>query len=380
MAGGIESGGQQPAGGVPMGPLTAYPSVSYEVLRNDNITLQAPGSGGVISDTIQVLSPSLRIEGKQGANTYGVSAGATLGRHHLSTTDNYDDYNVAAYANLNPDSRVRLRLRAEHTDKHDARGSTNDPLLAIPNRYRQDSLGGIIGYGAPGAQGRFELELGGMDKRYDNNRAATVIDDRNEKYVGGTFFWRIAPKTSLLAQVKRTNIDYADPASTLDSSETAYYVGATWEATALTTGTVKVGGITKDFKNPGVADSSQLAWDGEVRWSPLTYSVWDFVISKRPRETTGAVGNFAESTNYGVQWTHAWTSQFSTAVRASYLIEDYAGIDRHDRISAIGLRGTYQMRRWFSVGADVNRSRRDSNLGAADYTDNIFMLFVKAAL
>ena len=36
---------QPQAGGVPMGPMTVYPSVIYELKRDDNIFLQAPGSG-----------------------------------------------------------------------------------------------------------------------------------------------------------------------------------------------------------------------------------------------------------------------------------------------------------------------------------------------
>jgi hypothetical protein len=377
-AGGIAGGGQQAAGGIPMGPLTAYPSVGYEVQRNDNITLQA--AGATVKDTIQVLKPSLRIEGKQGANLYGMDMGVTLGRYSSSAADNYDNNNISANADLKPDSRVRLQLRAEHLDQHDPRGSTNDPLASTPNRYRQGSLGGIFGYGATGAQGRFELELGGMDKHYYNHRETTAINDRNDKYMGGTFFWRVAPKTSLLAQVKRTNIDFVDATATLDSSETRYLVGATWEATASTTGIIKLGNIKKDFKDPSVSDHSTPGWEGQVRWSPLSYSAWDFTSSKAPRETSSAYGTFVISANHAVRWTHAWTQQFSTIANATYTVEDYQGVDRHDKISGVGLRGNYQMRRWLSFGADVNRSKRDSSIDTANYTRNILMLFVNATL
>jgi len=374
----VGGGGQQAAGGIPMGPLTAYPSVGYEVQHNDNITLQAAGT--TVKDTIQVLKPSLRIEGKQGANRYGMDMGVTLGRYSSSAADNYDDNNISANVDLNPTARVRMRLRAEHLDQHDPRGSTVDPLTATPSRNRQGTLGGIFGYGANGAQGRFELELGGVDKHYYSNRVTTAINDRNEKYLGGTFFWRVAPKTSLLAQVKRTNIYFTDATATLDSSEMRYLVGVTWEGTAKTTGIFKVGEIKKDFKNPGVPDSRNVSWDGQVRWSPLSYSAWDFISSKQSRETSGAYGTFVISANHAVRWTHAWTNQFSTIANVTYTVEDYQGVDRHDKIGGVGLRGSYQMRRWLSFGADVNRSKRDSSIDSANYTRNILMLFVNATL
>lgn len=376
-AGGLAGGGQQAAGGIPMGPLTAYPSVGYEVQRNDNITLQ---SAGTLADTIQVLKPGLRIEGKQGANIYGMDMGATLGRYSASKADNYDNTNISANASLNPTARVRLQLRAEHLDQHDPRGSTVDPLTATPSRNRQGTLGGIFGYGATGAQGRFEIELGGMDKHYYNNRVTTAINDQNMRYLGGTFFLRVAPKTSLLAQVKRTNIDFTDATATLDSSEMKYLVGVTWEGTAKTTGILKLGQIRKDFKDPGAPDSRNVSWDGQVRWSPLSYSTWDFISSKASRETSGGYGTFVLSANHAARWTHAWTNQFSTIANATYTVEDYQGVDRHDKISGVGLRGNYQMRRWLSFGADVNRSRRDSSIDGSDYKRNILMLFVNATL
>ena len=47
----------------------------------------------------------------------------------------------------------------------------------------------------------------------------------------------MAPKTQLLFQAKQTEIDYKRILLTnQDSTETRYYVGATWDATALTSG------------------------------------------------------------------------------------------------------------------------------------------------
>ena len=379
-AGGVPTKEQERAGGIPLGPLTAYPSVTYQLQHNDNIVLQAPDSGLVKSDTIQVLNPSVRVEGKQGANVYGLDLGFTSGRYGDSTADNYDDNNVSANALFNPEARVRIGLRAEHLDAHDPRGSTNDPLTAEPNRYRQGTLGGIFGYGASGAQGRLEFELGGTDKHYYNNRATTAINDQDQRYGGVTFFWRIAPRTSLLAQVKRTTFDFTDPASPLDSTETRLLGGVTWEATAKTTGIFKIGQLRKDLKDSTRDDFTGGSWEGQVTWSPLTYSKWDFSTSKATRETTGGAGNFILGTTYGARWTHAWTSQFSTAASASHSIDDYKGIDRNDKIDSLGLKGTYQMRRWLSFGADYRWSKRDSNVDTSDYKNNVFMLFVSATL
>ncbi len=55
------------------------------------------------------------------------------------------------------------------------------------------------------------------------------------------------PKTSLLLEARHTELDYKYTASQLDSEELRYYIGATWDATAATSGTIKVGPVEKKF-------------------------------------------------------------------------------------------------------------------------------------
>lgn len=370
-----------PPGAVRMGPLAVYPSVRYEVMRNDNVLLQAPGSDLVKSDTVQVVTPQVRAEARQGAHTFGAGIGAVFGRYNDLSSDDYNNKNAFVAADLNPDTRVRMRLRADHLDAHDPRGSTTDPLTPTPNRYRQQTLGGVFGYGAPGAQGRFELELGAMDKRYYNNAESGVqLNNRDDNILGGTFYWRIAPKTSLLAQVKRTGVDFRDDITTLDSTNMQYLAGVTWEATAATTGIFKLGAMRKDFKESSRSDVSTPSWDAQIQWTPLTYSKWDFILSRAYRETTPGLGDTVLATNSIVRWTHNWSSQISTTASGSYGTDDYKGVDRNDKLPSLGLRATYQMRRWLDFGADYSWSKRDSNIDGADYKKNVIMLFVNATL
>jgi hypothetical protein len=60
--------------------------------------------------------------------------------------------------------------------------------------------------------------------------------------------------------------------------------------------------------------------------------------------------------------------------------DDYKGVDRNDKLPSLGLRATYQMRRWLDFGAEYSWSKRDSNIDAADYKKNVIMLFVNATL
>ena len=369
--------GSTQQGGIPLGPITAYPSVNLGVQRNDNLFYNPNNK---TADTIEILNPAVRLEAKQGNNTYSLDLGTTIGRYNTSTADNYDDYNANGLANFDITGRLRARVRLDYLDSHDPRGSTNNAISTTPDRWRQTYAQGIISYGALGAKGRVDFELGQLRRDYYNNRVNTALNDRVVDDVGATFYWRIAPKTSLLVQGKHSKFDYTNPGSTLDSTENRLLGGVTWEATAKTTGVFKIGTVKKDFNDASRTDFSGVSWEGQILWSPLTYSHVNFNLSKTPVETTGAIGNFIDKTTTGAVWTHDWSSRVTTDVSASYMNDQYKGLARTDKIQNFGLRATYKMRRWLNFGADYSYTNRNSDDNNFDYQRNLFMLFVRATL
>ncbi|MBE0622360.1 MAG: outer membrane beta-barrel protein [Burkholderiales bacterium] len=364
-------------GSIPLGPINAYPSVGLSLKHDDNLFSTPNNTTG---DTVRILTPSVRLEAKQAANTYSLTLGSTLGRYNTSTADDYTNYNVNALADLDLTARFRAKLKADYIDAQDPRGSTNNALSAVPDRYRENYLGGVVSYGAQGAQGRVDFELGGLTRRYYNNRATTFASDRDNTDTGATFYWRIAPKTSLLLQAKHTKIDYLSSASTQDSTENRLLGGVTWEATAKTTGIFKLGMVKKSFEDPAISSSTQASWEGAIKWSPRTYSTFDFNLGRAPAETTGGLGNYIDKTTTGAVWTHQWTSRVTTAATASYMTDQYKGFDRKDNTQNYGLKATYSMRRWLNFGADYGHTFRDSNDDGFDYKRNTIMLFVNATL
>jgi hypothetical protein len=373
-----ESTASHRSGAIPLGPITAYPSLGLSLKRDSN--LYSSTAGNATADTIRLITPSVRFEAKQAANTYSLVVGSTLGRYDTQKADNYTNYNVNGLASLDMTTRLRANLKADYIDAHDPRGSTNNALSATPDRYRQTYLGGIASYGAKGAQGRVDFELGKTAKEYYNNRATTFAMDRDNTDAGATFFWRVAPKTSLLMQAKQTRIDYVSSASTLDSTENRLLGGLTWEATAKTTGIFKIGMVKKSFSDAARADTTSPSWEGAIKWSPRSYSHVDFNLGRMPAETTGGLGNFIDRTTTGAIWTHQWSSQVTTAASASYMTDTYKGFDRKDNLQNFGLKATYAMRRWLHFGADYTHTFRDSSDNNFDYKRNTFMLFLNATL
>lgn len=367
-----------PAGGIPFGPLIVFPAMEYSVAYNDNLFLSNSNKVGSAQTT---LSPSVRVEGRSGAHRFGAVFRIDDGRFLTSSADNFTDYSLSANASLVMTGRASLNVRGEYRRGHDPRGSTDRIGSTTPDEFINQGIDGIFSYGAPGARGRIELDGGVFSRQYQNNRAITAASDRNTSQLGATFLVRVAPKTEALALVQRRNIDYVDPASTQDSIETRYQVGAKWDATAKTAGIVKFGRLEKAFDTGARTSFSGSSWDGTVRWSPLTYSIFDFNSSKGTSESTGTA-DFLVTRTYGVNWNHAWNSRFSTAASASWRKDDFlgAGGGRIDKTGSVGLRLSYQWQRWLRFGGEYSWTERTSNPNTFDYTRQVFMLTVGATL
>jgi hypothetical protein len=84
-----------------------------------------------------------------------------------------------------------------------------------------------------------------------NYERGANYNDRVDNSASAYVFFHVLPKTSLFFQYKFTDINYdnhdTNNAISIDSTENSYLVGARWNVTDKTTGTVKAGYQDKKF-------------------------------------------------------------------------------------------------------------------------------------
>jgi len=375
---GAEGGGHEGgAAGIPVGPMTAYPGVDLAVGYDDNLLRSSTNK---ISTPVAVISPYITLEGRSGPHSFDLRYRGAAGFYSDSSNDNYLDTALQANAKLIFTTRSDLTARLDYKYGHDPRGSTDRPISSDPDRYWQAGAFALYGYGGQGAKGRIEVDGEYYQRRYTNNLQNTAVSDRNVASAGGTFFWRVAPKTRLLFQGRYVDYDYTDPASNQDSSDRYLYVGAQWDVTAKTTGIAKYGYSKKVFSSPQNPSQSGSSWDLAVRWSPLTYSVFDFTTYRRFEESTG-VGDAIVQSRVGARWTHAWNSRLSHSIGYDFTNDNYKGnTSRDDNTNTLGLRMDYRFRRWLKFGAEYQFTDRESNDPLYPYRRNLIMFSIGATL
>jgi len=356
-------------------PVYFTPYLGLAVGRDDNLFLS---NSNEKSSTVYIVSPGFKLDARDPNKVLQMSYQAQAGRYTESSDDDYIDYTARTQFDTAFDPRNFLRLGYDYLRNHDPRGSTDRGVSTRPDRYSLSSPYATYAFGAPGAAGRMEAYFSSSVKRYLNNRATTIGSDRDTQEFGGAFYWRVMPKTYLLAEARRTDFSYRLQTSPFNSREDRYYGGVTWEATAATTGTIKVGRLEKRF-DTDLPTFTGTSWEAIVTWAPRTYSKFDFYATRTTNESTG-LGDFILSDIAGVSWTHAWTSVLNTGVDLRYQKDQYKGFDRTDDIKSVGLKVGYKFRRWLTLGAEYTHTTRDSNSNTFEYDKNLYLLTATGTL
>lgn len=373
--------GAKGASGIRLDPFVIYPSVSLGEGYNDNVALS---QNNHIHSAITVLSPALLAEIKGATTAFRLGYQGTFGRYDSSSIDNYDYHEFRGGADFDFSSRANLKVVADYLMKSDPRGFTlASSGTNSPNKYHQGDIGGTFAYGAAGAQGRIELEVFLTDKRYVNNRAVTTGLDYDSQRYGGTFFWRVGPKTEWLIQGTQLRTDYSSSTSLQDNVENRALTGLKWEATALTTGTAKIGYSERKYSSPLAAQQKARGgiWEVGIRWSPLTYSIVDFATGKRFTDSqAGPASTYAKVEYLTLAWTHGWSERMRSILSGAYEDDTYAGISREDKVGYVSSKLEYDMRRWLTLGAEYKFSERDSNVDGSSYKQNLLMFSLRATL
>ncbi len=353
-------------------PFDITPWVSLLYGRNDNV---ANVNTAKKSSNVTILNPNIEVALKGGTQSYALQYTGYFANYASSSIDNYRDHTLVADAENSWSTRLNSHFQISRVNGHDAR---NIYLSNAVEKWHDNSVRAAFQFGAPGAQGQIEIGGGFDSKRYDTNTTVMSAYDRNQRDASATYFHRVAPATKALIQIRDTHYAYT-VTNRLNSTNRSYLVGVTWEATAKTTGSFKVGRMSKTFDNGAITSKTDSTWEGDVTWSPLTYSVVDLSISRTLGESMG-VGNFSDSRDQRLTWNHDLTERVRTTLTLGSGIDTYSGAARQDKRSNYGLKASYGFQRWLRLGAEFKNQSRDSTNGNFTYKQNMTLITLEGSM
>jgi polysaccharide biosynthesis protein VpsM len=369
---------------VQRGAFTLESSLDTEALYDSNIYQSRTD---VQSSQLWNLAPSLLMQFKPARSRLEFGYKGNYGWYDKFSGDDYADHALKAAAFLLMGERGGLDLVASYDYAHENRGTGLtqgiDPASGAfpqsPDRYITRQFLARYTYGVSHTRAFVVLEASTDKLAYQNNLAFTQQFDRNDPYGRATFGVRVRSKTSVELSVQAQDFTYDHPRATglnLDSREYRYLLGVVWEATGTTTGSVRVGGVTKKFDDPAVPSFSGPSWEVAVRWSPRTYSHFDLSTRRYTEEPIALLGAVTDTAVYSLSWSHDWNSRLESklALSTSYWTYRFVTGDRKDRSPQYSLALTYKMRQWLRWEAGLDINARDSPVASYNYNESIARL------
>ena len=266
-----------------------------------------------------------------------------------------------------------------------------NPLLRNPLPRFSTSPISIIGmmpainyrYGGTDAPGNLGLQLGWNQLTYDNHPLRTAQWDNTQLEITPGFYWRLRPKTYLTTQIQNTFVYYpnsSDSQSPLSAIEDnlqnsgqdynlrRYLMGVTWDLSAKTKGSIRVGYFQQEYSSAARQSSGGLTGDGQVQWLPLPYSILSFGFSNNIQPSIGS-GLSPQVKVYNASWNHNWPNRVATELSGAYQEVNYQNAEQgiqgvaNNITSSISFKFDvkYQMRPWLDIGANYLRSDFQGN-------------------
>jgi hypothetical protein len=371
---------QNKPGAIPLGPFDLIPGLDVQQGYDSNIFRNNLNKK---PSWVTVTRPSFQLALERGLNRYALSYGLQGSVFWDSPQDNYVDHLVRGDAHVEVNRKNRFDLNAQLLHNHYQRGtyfSQGNIINTIdePDEFHSYELGGTYSFGAEDAKGRIVLDVNYLDLQFDNHLERTRIRNRRDFVASPAFYFRVLPKTSLLTQFEYDRMDYPDAtsiSSKLSGDKMRYLVGATWQQTAKSTGTVKIGYLQMEFDDPRLESFSDVTWEANIKWRPLTYSVIALQASKNVMPTQG-FGTSIDMQNYGANWQHQWSYRFASEVSVVRSELDNKGANRKDEVISAGAELRYRMRRWLNFGLSYKYTDLQSTQSNYDYQGNVVMFSI----
>lgn len=369
----VAAGGQREPGRVEL-------SLDLNSFYSDNYYYEPDGENEV---TGFVAEPRLLLS-RAGSRLRGeLRAAAELGTFDLpGDVDDYIDTTYGGSLEWQPALAHQFGLSASLAEDHDAFGVDRTENAAVRDRDL-DEWRGVRSelrhrYERSGSRFGLETRVAGFDKTYRTNRAATRFLDYDQAQGQVTALYRISPKTSVLADAVLMDTDF-EVATDRSGTDRRYRLGLRWQATAKTTGDVRVGRVERDFDLGRFEDFEAVDWQATLGWQPDARNTIGLQSGRRAVESYVNGVGFIDSRYHTLDWTRDWSTRLSSRAAIDFAQLDFYGLERTDDLFSVGLTASYRASRLLSLIGGAKLGSRDSSRAVLDYDRSSAFLGLRAA-
>ncbi|MEP7704988.1 outer membrane beta-barrel protein [Paraglaciecola sp. 25GB23A] len=348
--------------------------LSYE----DNILRESDANAD--SDTSVVVAPELTIAGILGKQRFSAVYKGEYANYFDFSDVNYTDHDIRLRADFDHSNRLTSRFDVQYQDKHEDFGDLNTIFVNLNefNHFTDKGLTGRLIYGRQDSFGQLVLRLAHNKRDYDNNNQEFRSNERD--LASFAFYYRIAPRTRLLAELVYQDFNYNPEVGflDLDNKYKVYQAGIEWAFTNQLEGTVKVGYQDRNYSLDTLRDINGLAYEASIDFTPNTYTTINLAARRESIDSSLETAGGFLRTSYGAGVEHSLTQLTKLEAELTYAKDELVfSSNRQDKRTGGKLGITYSLLTWVEVGANYSYEKRDSTQDAADYKANSINLTAK---
>ena len=322
------------------------------------------------------INPTFLLSTGNRNSEYELQYSANSDIFHSDSEASNTDHHLTLRSVIEPTSRHRFSWGLEY---HRVEETSDTESITENDKYSLAVARGSYRYGAATARNQLEFGTRYEQLRYHNSDGLNASEERDSLMFNSIWYHRLGGGLRSLVEARHTDHDYELASARRDSTNVALLGGAVWDATAKTSGTVKIGAERKDFDSDTRKDFTSPMWEVGVTWKPRTYSAFNLNTRRAFDEGDDGASTINDWTTLAT-WEHEWTSRIATELKYRYSEREYEGINRDDERTSYGAGVIYSPDRWIDVTLSYLRTENDSNLAVETYDRNVYLLSFELSL
>ena len=303
--------------------------------------------------------------------------------------DHTDENTVTHSANGLVRYRLRSKLTLEAYDRYiNGYEDYNSGRRRVRDDYQYNLLGLAADYDLSS-----KLSLRGNYRHFMVDYDSAESDNRNrtDNSLTAAVYFRLLPKTAVLAQVVYTDLAYdTQYAYQKDSADWRYYGGLRWNITAKSRGEVKIGMGRRDYDDDSLSSEDRLIYEALIdhHVTPKT----SIHVNAYRRQDESSIYSYDSVLTHFVRlgYLQKMTARIQVSLDFEYENEAYEGrtgasnagdsddldYDTYAVIPAV----KYAFNGWLSMGLEYRYEKREANIDYWDYTEDQIVVRLTGAI
>jgi len=375
--------------GMQVGTFRFMPDLTVDELYNDNIYAT---KNNPVDDWVTTFEPRLALRSDWSRHALNFMAASGDGVYADKTSENYNDFLLQADGRLDITRRTRLAGLLSYAGDHEERGSPDDITQQThPVTFNVATAQGELFH----EFNKLKLDViySNQDFQYNNGhteQGAIVNDDvrdRDDNEVTGRIALQFTPGYDAYVQSSYNNRDYDDSHGVsnfgrVNSNSDGYniYGGLHADVTGKLFGDIYAGYITQSYDDPIYKDYHGVGFGVNGYWNITGLTTLTANVGRDIEETIvpGASGYVETRARLNLDQELRRNVVLSGLV--GYDNDDYQGADRTDHVWVAGGGLKYLVNQHVTLFGNYAYINRNSNQDFNDYTQNRYLVGIKAAL